>query len=169
MDIEQKKSRKNKLKRDKIMARNKEDNLIPFTSEQNREEASKNGKKGGVASGEARRRKKSMRELAKIVNSLPLSPKNKAQMPDGIKEDEMTFQMGFIIKVYQQALKGDTKAMKLWVDLSNTLDEEKNKLEIKKLKAEINKLNTETQAGSNIEDLTPLADMLKGEDEDNND
>ena len=150
------------------MARNKEDNLIPFTSEQNREEAKKNGIKGGKASGEARRKKKSMRELAKIVNSLPLSPKNKAQMPAGIKEDEMTFQMGFIIKVYQQALKGDTKAMKLWVDLSNTLDEERNKLEIKKLKAEINKLNTETQAGGDVEDLTPLADMLKKE-EDNED
>jgi hypothetical protein len=110
-----------------------------------------------------------MRELAVIVNSLPLSAKNKAQLPDGIEENEMTFQMGFIIKVYQQALKGDTKAMKLWVELSNTLDEERNKLEIKKLKAEINKLNTETKTGGNVEDLTPLADMLKGEDENNND
>ena len=79
------------------MAKRKEDNLIPFTSEQSREEAKKNGIKGGKASGEARRKKKSMRELAKIVNSLPLSPKNEAQMPAGITEDEMTFQMGFII------------------------------------------------------------------------
>ena len=150
------------------MARNKEDNLIPFTSEQNREEAKKNGVKGGKASGEARRRKKTMRELAVIVNSLPLSSKNKAQLPDGIKEDEMTFQMGFIIKVYQQALKGDTKAMKLWVDLSNTLDEERNKLEIKKLKAEIKKLNDDASTSTNIEDLTPLANMLKEEDENNN-
>ena len=147
------------------MARKKEDNLIPQAHTLTVEELSRGGKK----SVEARRKKKSMRELAKIVNSLPLSPKNKAQMPAGIKEDEMTFQMGFIIKVYQQALKGDTKAMKLWVDLSNTLDEEKNKLEIKKLTAEINKQNTEAQAGSNIEDLTPLADMLKEEHEDNND
>ena len=149
------------------MAKRKEDNLIPFTSEQNREEAKKNGVKGGIASGEARRKKKTMRELAVIVNSLPLSPKNKAQMPDGIKEDEMTFQMGFIIKVYQQALKGDTKAMKLWVELSNTLDEERNKLEIKKLKAEIKKLNDDASASTNIEDLTPLADMLKEEDNEN--
>lgn len=146
------------------MAKRKEDNLIPFTSEQNREEAKKNGVKGGKASGEARRKKKTMRELAVIVNSLPLSSKNKAQLPDGIKEDEMTFQMGFIIKVYQKALKGDTKAMKLWVELSNTLDEERNKLEIKKLKAEINKLNNEVSG--NVEDLTPLADMLKEEDND---
>lgn len=147
------------------MAKRKEDNLIPQAHTLTVEELSRGGKK----SGEARRKKKTMRELAKLVNSLPMSSKNKAQLPDGIDEEEATFQMAFIVKVYQQAVKGDTKAMKLWIDLSNTLDEERNKLEIKKLKAEINKLNTEAQAGSNIEDLTPLADMLKGEDEDNND
>lgn len=147
------------------MTKRKEDNLIPQAHTLTVDEQST----GGKASGEARRRKKTMRELAVIVNSLPLSSKNKAQLPDGIKEDEMTFQMGFIIKVYQQALKGDTKAMKLWVDLSNTLDEERNKLEIKKLKAEINRLNDNANSSSNVEDLTPLADMLKEENEDNND
>ena len=148
------------------MAKYNEDNLIP-NNERSPNEVRENGRKGGIASGEARRRKKTMRELAVIVNSLPLSPKNKAQLPDGIKEDEMTFQMGFIIKVYQQALKGDTKAMKLWVELSNTLDEERNKLEIKKLKAEIQKLNDDASASTNIEDLTPLADMLKEENDEN--
>lgn len=39
---------------------NREDNLIPFTSEQSREEAVKNGRKGGVASGKARREKATM-------------------------------------------------------------------------------------------------------------
>ena len=68
---------------------------------------------------------------------------------------------------FTNATKGDTKAMKLWVDLSNTLDEERNKLEIKKLKAEIKKLNDDASASTNIEDLTPLADMLKEEDENN--
>ena len=146
------------------MAKYNEDNLIP-NNERSPSEVRENGRKGGIASGEARRRKKTMRELAVIVNSLPLSSKNKTQLPDGIKEDEMTFQMGFIIKVYQQALKGDTRAMKLWVELSNTLDEERNKLEIKKLKAEIKKLNDDASASTNIEDLTPLANMLKEEDE----
>ena len=145
------------------MERKKEDNLIPQAHTLTVDEQSAGGKK----SGEARRRKKTMRELAVIVNSLPLSSKNKAQLPDGIKENEMTFQMGFIIKVYQQALKGDTKAMKLGVELSNTLDEERNKLEIKKLKAEIKKLNDDASASTNIEDLTPLADMLKEENDEN--
>ncbi len=148
------------------MAKNKEDNLIPFTSEQSREKAKINGQKGGIASGVAKRKKKTMRELAKIVNSLPLSAKNKTQLPDGIDEDEATYQMGFILKVYKKALEGDTKAMKLWIELSNTLDEERNKLEIKKLKAEINKLNDDAKTSSNVEDLTPLAMLLGSEDED---
>ena len=42
---------------------NKLDNLAaPFTNEQSREEASKNGRKGGIASGEARRKKKLFKE-----------------------------------------------------------------------------------------------------------
>ena len=38
-----------------------EQNLKPFTSEQNREEAVKNGRKGGIASGESKREKKSLK------------------------------------------------------------------------------------------------------------
>lgn len=45
----------------------KEDNLIPFTSEQNREEAKKNGQKGGIASGEARRKKATMLSVLEKV------------------------------------------------------------------------------------------------------
>lgn len=46
------------------------ENLVPFTSDQDREEASKNGKKGGVASGRARREKASiLKSLNTILNS----------------------------------------------------------------------------------------------------
>ena len=44
------------------MAR-KEDNLVNFTSEQSREEAAKNGRKGGINSGKARRDKRKMKEI----------------------------------------------------------------------------------------------------------
>ena len=46
---------------------NREDNLIPFTSDQDREEAKKNGKKGGIASGEARRKKATMLSVLEKV------------------------------------------------------------------------------------------------------
>ena len=39
-----------------------EENLVPFTSEQSHEEAVKNGRKGGIASGEARRNRKMLRD-----------------------------------------------------------------------------------------------------------
>jgi PBSX family phage terminase large subunit len=42
---------------------NKLDNLIPFTSDQDREEARKNGIKGGIASGKARREKATMLQM----------------------------------------------------------------------------------------------------------
>ena len=38
-----------------------------FTSDQSREEAARNGRKGGKASGEARRRRKELRELVNIA------------------------------------------------------------------------------------------------------
>lgn len=38
------------------------ENLVPFTSEQSHEEAVKNGRKGGIASGEARRNRKLLRD-----------------------------------------------------------------------------------------------------------
>ena len=41
-------------------------NLIPFTTEQSREQAKINGRKGGKASGVARTEKKTMRQLAEI-------------------------------------------------------------------------------------------------------
>ena len=45
------------------------ENLTPFTSEQSREEAVKNGQKGGIASGKARREKQRTRQiLADLVS-----------------------------------------------------------------------------------------------------
>lgn len=51
---------------------NREDNLIPFTSEQSREKAAENGRKGGIASGEAKRKKATMISvLEKMLDDVP--------------------------------------------------------------------------------------------------
>lgn len=44
-----------------------DENLTPFTSEQSREKAVINGQKGGIASGEAKRRKKSVKEALRAL------------------------------------------------------------------------------------------------------
>ena len=58
------------------------DNLTPFTSGQSREEAVKNGRKGGIASGEARRERREARELVKIaLDELVRDKKTGEEMP----------------------------------------------------------------------------------------
>ena len=88
-----------------------EQNLIPFTSEQNREEAKKNGQKGGIKSGEVRRQRKAMKEQAELLLSLPfkLTDKNGNELKKvleglGIDEDNIDNQMAMIVALWKTAL-----------------------------------------------------------------
>lgn len=67
-------------------------------------EARRNGKKGGIASGEARRAKKSLREAMQILMDTDLTGK------DG---KTMTGAEAMAAKAFQAALKGDWKAWEL--------------------------------------------------------
>lgn len=98
-----------------------EKNLIPhqFTSDQNREEAAKNGAKGGVASGASRRRKRSLKEAADIYLSLPVTERrtfNKIAKA-GVDPEDIDNQMAMIIGLTMQATLGDAKAAKVIIDL----------------------------------------------------
>lgn len=96
-----------------------EQNLVPFDSNQSREEAKKNGAKGGRASGESRRRKKSLREAAELYLSLPVADKrawNKLAR-DGVDPEDVDNQMAIIAGLTIKAVKGDAKAAKLLFEL----------------------------------------------------
>ena len=62
-----------------------EENLKPFTSDQNREEAVKNGSKGGQASGEARRKKRDIRKAVENIFDVKRADKD-GNMLDGYEE-----------------------------------------------------------------------------------
>lgn len=89
-----------------------EKNLIPFTSNQSREEAKKNGSKGGKRSGEVRRRRKAMKEQMEMLLSLPFKKSNDFDFMKnlGIEENEIDNQMALIVALYGKALKGDVQA-----------------------------------------------------------
>lgn len=95
-----------------------EQNLIPF-SERSESEARENGRKGGIASGAARRRKKSLREAADLYLSLPLRDKRKlnAMLRDGIDPEDADNQMAIIVGLSKMAMMGDSKSAKLLFDL----------------------------------------------------
>lgn len=87
-------------------------NLTPFTSDQSREEAVANGKKGGVASGIAKRQKKTLRELAEMIGQLKVTDeKVVAKMKEaGLEPDSFTHDMAIMMKQYELAEKDDMKS-----------------------------------------------------------
>lgn len=107
-----------------------EQNLIPFTSDQDREEAKKNGKKGGVASGEVRRAKKSMQELAKIILNLSIengeihSVENIQSIAE-TKGKNLTVDQAILLKQVEKALKGDLQSATFIRDTSGNKPVEK--------------------------------------------
>ena len=80
----------------------KEDNLKPFDSNQSREQAKINGRKGGIKSGEARRKKKTMREMLDY-----LLEKEVTNTKTGEKATTLEAVMTACIK---KAIAGDIKA-----------------------------------------------------------
>lgn len=83
-------------------------NLVPLTTEKAREI----GKKGGIASGVAKRERKLIKEQFNLLLSLPLKDeRTKSKFKSlGIENEDIDNQMAMIIAMWQKALKGDVGA-----------------------------------------------------------
>lgn len=92
------------------------DNLVP-QSERTKEEQKEIARLGGIASGEARRKKKAMREWAEIIGSLPTNVK----APDGSIIEGADLDADAVMQQYYQAHKGNTKAAKFLADLKGEM------------------------------------------------
>lgn len=99
------------------------ENLKPVRSEA---EAREKGKKGGIASGAARRRKKSLKELGDMIGSLSVkSEKNKAIMREaGIEDEDMIRDTAMLFMLEAKAEKGDTNAIALIAKIRGQLKEQ---------------------------------------------
>ena len=99
-----------------------EKNLMPIqevNSNRTREQHSEDSRKGGVASGVSRRRKRSLKEAADLYLSLPVSDRkmwNKISRR-GVDPEDIDNQMAMIIGLTMAATAGDAKAAKIIVDL----------------------------------------------------
>ena len=99
-----------------------EKNLMPIqevNSNRTREQHSEDSRKGGVASGISRRRKRSLKEAADLYLSLPVSDRkmwNKISRR-GVDPEDIDNQMAMIIGLTIAATAGDAKAAKVIVDL----------------------------------------------------
>lgn len=70
------------------------------------EQAAKNGRAGGIASGEAKRARKTIRaELEALLETHPKDSKG--------KESDLSYQSAMIAALVKKALRGDTKAFEI--------------------------------------------------------
>lgn len=103
------------------------ENLIPVRSE---EEAREKGKKGGIASGKARRDKKAMKETLATLLSMPLKDGAAADVEKiksiaAINGKNITVQEAIMLAQIKKAIKGDTRAAEYIRDTSgNRVKEE---------------------------------------------
>jgi len=105
-----------------------------FTSEQSRTEAAKNGRKGGIASGEARRRNKTTKEiLAKVLDTAVTNP----DMLDYIAtsgflkdEEDMNVRGLLVTSIVQNGIiRGDARVLEMAVKMLGEEEEKPEKEE----------------------------------------
>ena len=118
------------------------DNLIPM-NERTKDEQREIATAGGKASGEARRRKRTLRQIAEMLadETLPVP------QPDGTTKT-LTYDVAMIQRQYQKAItEGDTQAAKF---LINLLGEENV------LQQTINVYNVHTEKAKKMQDLEQM-------------
>lgn len=107
-----------------------EKNLIP-NSERTPSELREITKKGGIKSGEVRRQKKTLSELAKMIaeNPAPTAAKKKlAKM--GISDEDANNNACIVAAVYNKAIKGNMQAVDKWEQLVAVSKSDESKYEL---------------------------------------
>ena len=95
-----------------------EQNLMrgnPETQFKTGREQSEIARQGGIASGEAKRRRKTLREQMEMLLNLPVKDDSTKDFIEslGIESNEIDNGMAITLSMYQEALKGNTKAYEL--------------------------------------------------------
>lgn len=99
-----------------------EQNLIP-NSQRTPEELREMTRKGGIASGKARRAKKTLREIGDMLGGLDIkSEKNKQILRDaGVCDEDMVEDVAMMFQLKTKASKGDIKAIELLAKIRGQL------------------------------------------------
>lgn len=133
------------------MPRDGTKNLIPFKSV---EEAKEKGRKGGKASGEARRRKRTFKQILEIIASSPIKDVKTKKLAEslGLDLDDITYGLMVNMAQVNKAIKEkDTRAAEY---VRDTIGE---------------KPSNQVEVTKDYEDLSPLAEMLKMDKEETKD
>lgn len=134
------------------MAKGHENIIVPSS-----DEARKNGQKGGIKSGEARRRKRDMRQCFEAMSKMPAPDKViKAFIKQGLEvPDDLNTYEALTYSMMMKAMSGDSRMVSLIMDVMG--EKNSDKLKEKELKLR----EKELQKGRS-EAIERLDDILRG-------
>ncbi|COF49091.1 stress-induced protein [Streptococcus pneumoniae] len=129
------------------------DNLKVPTSD----EARKYGKKGGVASGKARRKKANLRKAFETILQAEVASPNVKKQLEELGFDS-TNEMALAMVMMQKAMKGNVRAFEqisklTTTDVKDSLDKKEQKERIKALELENEKRKITLEGGAKSEDV----------------
>ena len=88
------------------------------------EKAAESGRKGGIASGKAKRKKKALAEMARTFAALPVLAEEKKRLKKyGVADEDMIQQMALVASMFEEGISGNTKAAALiaeWIAEGNS-------------------------------------------------
>lgn len=134
------------------------------------EEAKEKGRRGGIASGAARRKKRDMQRAAKLLLDMPIKfdSVSKQLKGMGIAEEDLTNQMAIIVSMYKEAMSGNVRAAEflrdtVGGDAADNARKAKTRLDKERLKLEKQRL--EMNAGKDDGDGLPTIVNIRPDDE----
>lgn len=101
-----------------------EQNLVPLTTKKAREI----GKLGGIASGEAKRKKKTLKEIGDMIGSLGIQDEKVRSVlaKAGIEDEDMIRDTGMMFTLAVKAQKGDARCAELLTKIRGQLKEQQS-------------------------------------------
>lgn len=145
-------------------------NLIPKDSNQDREEAKRNGIKGGKKSGESRRRKKALRDCISTFTTAPTPDNILATLRKSGFElgDDTTCYEAIAFMLVFKAMQGDMKALQNLITIMGESFADHLKIEELKLKKkelrQMQSIKEEVYQDALSKSLEQLAKDLKSDD-----
>lgn len=126
------------------------ENLDPVRT---KEEATKRGTNGGIASGISRRRKRTIKEVTKLLMDMPISFQNVSDSLKemGFAEEDLTNQLALVVSMFKEGMTGNVRAAEFIRDIlgdgaegqmrSERLKMDKQRLKMEKERFRIEKDN----------------------------
>lgn len=136
------------------------ENLIPFTSNQSREEAVKNGRKGGIKSGQVRRRTAAMRDTMNRLLTMKVQVEGLSDVliADG---GESTYEEIITMAMIEQAALGDVKAYNAIMKVVGQTDKSEADLEEQRIRTDRARRARDQETGDNGSQEENIRNFLK--------